>query len=193
MDFSIYTLTLLMHRIIRLFFLSLRCINLVPATYYILFLPTALDIAFSLYFPIFFVLHWRTPFLLLFLCTGPYFLLFPSFFLFSGSRSFLSLHWISCFFEYFSLALPPLPYSGSRMNVYNHSRPHIQCTHSRAETELRPLPITIYVYFPLSLCTRSTSICFPIITYIQCIYSSAKLSCHTFPVTFLFQPLCIGY
>lgn len=142
MDFSIYTLTLLMHRIIRLFFLSLRCINLVLATYYILFLPTALDIAFSLYFPIFFVLHWRTPFLLLFLCTGPYFLLFPSFFLFSGSRSFLSLHWISCFFEYFSLALPPLPYSGSRMNVYNHSRPHIHCIHSSAESPCHTFPVT---------------------------------------------------
>lgn len=34
--------------------INIRCINLVTAAYYILSLPTALDIAFSLYFPIFF-------------------------------------------------------------------------------------------------------------------------------------------
>lgn len=166
MDFLIYPVFLLVWLIYPV---SSYCIGFYAHIILSLLHPPALDIAFSLYFPFFFVLHWRTPFLLLFHCTEPYFLLFPSFFLFSGSRSFLSLHWISCFFEYFSLALPPLPYSGSRMNVYNHSRPHIQCTHSRAETELRPLPITIYVYFPLSICTSSTSICFPIITYPVCL------------------------
>lgn len=120
---------------------------------YFLFLSFCVGYSFFSLFSkfVFFVLHRKTPFLLLFRCNGPYFLLFPSFFLFSASRLFLSLHWITFYFEYFSLALPLLPYSGSRMNAYTHSRPHIQC-----------------------------------------IYSSAKLSCHTLPVISLFQLLCIG-